>query len=30
MAKLLETALFKEQLNVGIALDEGIANPGPF
>lgn len=28
MAKLLETPLFKEGLNVGIALDEGIANPG--
>lgn len=28
MAKLLEAPLFKEGLNVGIALDEGIANPG--
>lgn len=28
MAKFLETSLFEEKLNVGIALDEGIANEG--
>lgn len=30
MAKFLETAVFKETLNVGIALDEGIANEGAY
>ena len=28
MAAFLETDLFRTKLNVGIALDEGIANPG--